>query len=342
MTIYIFINILSLILGYICQKKDIEKFYIFIMIIIFTIISTLRFAIGFDYFAYENIFNNISSSNLEKGFLIFSSSIYKIFKGNYRIFLLISSSIINSITLIWIYKFSKYKWISIYLYTSFQFFAYSMNLIRQSMALSIFLISYKYLIERNFFKYIFFVIFASTFHKSVLIMIPFYFIFNIKITKKYIFLITTFFVILYINFDNLIYTFSEFLEYSKYFNSIYWQANSIKYIILPSIYLIIILLNTKKLIFLNAKNNILINTCIYNFFINLFITKHFIIERLSIYFFIFSLILIPEILDTNKVKKIIITLIIITIGGGYLLFATNEGFHNVYPYRSIFDKSKSY
>ena len=98
----------------------------------------------------------------------------------------------------------------------------------------------------------------------------------------------------------------------------------------------------------DIQRSLYINSAIYNFIINLFITKHFILERFSVYPFAISLIAIPEIIYSyrRKGKKqttsyYCVLILFILYGIAYFLFAAYKGFHNVYPYISLLDKSHS-
>ena len=88
--------------------------------------------------------------------------------------------IISFITLfgicVFVYKYSSIKWMSILLFISLGFYYTSFNMIRQFIAIAIVMLSYKYLIEKNFLKFFMIVLCASLFHMSALIFIPFYFI----------------------------------------------------------------------------------------------------------------------------------------------------------------------
>lgn len=343
---------------YDCNKNNMSKI-IFLVIsgILLTLISTLRYGIGFDYFSYKNIFKEISNVNIFEIRDVYSSEILYAYinkfisylGGNYLVFLLFINIFVYSSIIWFIYKYSKNFYISIFIFITFQFFAHSMNLLRQTLSLAIFLFSYQFIVKRKFIPYILILFLGFLFHKSIIFLIPMYFILNLKFNIKSFIIISALSIILYIFTDDI---FSFFIKnllniYSNYENTIYWKANSFKYIIFQSFYFIFVVIFSNKLTKINYKNNILINTAFYTFLTNIFITKHFIFERFSIYMFIFSIILLPEILDiyknNYKERKMYYFLlsVIILIGLSYIVFASSEGFHNVYPYRSIFDKAIS-
>ena len=61
-----------------------------------------------------------------------------------------------------------------------------MTVVRQMMAMSITLLSYEYILKRNFIKFSIVIFFASLFHYSALIMVVFYFAVNYLSRIKYI------------------------------------------------------------------------------------------------------------------------------------------------------------
>ena len=97
--------------------------------------------------------------------------------------------------------------------------------------------------------------------------------------------------------------------------------------------------------------SVYINSAVYHFIISLFITKHFILERFAVYPFAFSLIAIPEIISSYEDKKERgrkpfltyhrVLLLFLLFGGAYFAFAALFGFHHVYPYTGLWDKSIS-
>lgn len=354
MMIYYLLIISLLILGYyLCEfKKSDKNILIFLGIssILLIAISTLRYSIGFDYFSYDSLFKKISMLNFKEIttqyknlFLIYAymNKLVSLMGGNYISFLLIVNTIITTIIMWFIYNYSKMAWISIFIYITFQFFAHSMNLFRQSIAATLFLIAYPLILKRKFILYTILILFISSIHMSALILIPLYFLINIRFNYKSMIMITFIAFLIYI-FDEQIFNIiinHIHPNFARYKDLFYWQGNSVKYIILPSLYFLCTLLFKAKLN--QNQSNILINTSFYTFIIYIYITKHFIIERFSIYVFLFSIILIPEIInsfESNKVYKNLAIAITLIIGINYFMFAVNEGFHHVYPYISIFQK----
>ena len=122
-------------------------------------ISGFRYGVGTDYFNYEYIFKNISLNNISAEFSYdFLSIFIKKFFSNAQIIFLVTSFIILMLFFISIPKYSKRYELSIFLFITMYHFYYSMNIVRQYIAISIVLYGIRYIFSENF-KNIYFVLF---------------------------------------------------------------------------------------------------------------------------------------------------------------------------------------
>ena len=322
-------------------SEDTNDIWMIVVFFLFIYTATLRYGIGFDYHSYESIFYNIQNLNmvemlqyhLEYGYVLLNK-VVSLVGGDYRIFLFVTAMIINGLVFYVIKKHSSDVWLSILIYLCLQHFAFTMNLMRQGLAFAIVFFSYHFLVNREIRKYVITILIASSFHMSALIMLPFYYILQLKHSKKNIILISSVIIGIFINFDFfmglLVGTFFE--KYHNYIGSnVYWNGNSWKYLVFPiAIYGISYL----PIIFKKVQiDDILMNYSYYTFVFSVMIAQHFILERLSIYFSIQLLILLPK---TEKNRYL--SLGVILVCTGYFIFGYMEGFHNVYPYYSMLDK----
>lgn len=170
-------------------EKDTSKLFSIIIIVILLLIAGLRYETGVDWRAYSSTFEssvpiNEITSSLGRD-LIFSSpdygycllmSIVKYFGGSIQTVFFI----VSFITYFFLYKsidfFSNGKTTSLFVYFSVVFFVLDMSGLRQSLALSIFFYSIKYIYSKSFFKFIFLVLLAGSFHWSAYLLIFLYFI----------------------------------------------------------------------------------------------------------------------------------------------------------------------
>ena len=323
-----------------------------IVLLLLIVISTARYGIGFDFYSYEKVFYSIAQTPLvdilcreafhtvEFGFVVLTKVISMIC-ADYTFFIGAVAIIINSLIFSRIRKYSADIWFSILLYLSLQQFAFTMNLTRQAISFAIVFYSYSFLKERNWLKYLFGILLASLFHISALIVIPCYLFAHMKCTLKNAAILNCIFIFFYCTFDWYIefIVLSFFSDYAGYIDShIYWNGNSFIYAIFP-----LIIYVTTCLLFHWNKNyvhNILMNYSFFSFVFSVLITKHFIIERFSIYFSIHLILLIPELISccNSEKRKNIASVFILLICTFYYIFAYHEGFHEIYPYFSVFDK----
>ncbi|GGD01197.1 EpsG family protein [Enterococcus wangshanyuanii] len=159
-----------------------------ILYIVLVVAPAIRYRVGTDYSVYlskqiPEVLQGIPNSVefLYKGVIHLGNSF-----GNYQWIFVITHVIIILFTLVAIIRDSKNYWISIIVLFGSGFFNYSMNIMRQSIAISIFLFSIHYLVRKENRKYIFWIIVATLFHKTSIIYFALLFLKKIKLSWKQI------------------------------------------------------------------------------------------------------------------------------------------------------------
>lgn len=180
------------------SKKSSFLFVIFsaLLLILFSTfrqyISNGAYA-GNDYFSYNNWFNLIENLKLS----VFNDFLFNILMliikryFNSFIFFLFVVAIFQIYA---IYKFayenSDDYFYCIYVFLAFGIYDLGLSAIRQFIALSFFLLSFKQIKDKKFFKYFIYIILASMFHSSAIILLLVYPFINVNISiKKKIFLL---------------------------------------------------------------------------------------------------------------------------------------------------------
>ena len=166
------------------SKKYHDKRILYFSAIVLILYSTFRAYIpgaivGNDYNSYNIWYNDISiKSALSLNNFLFNLLMIttKILFNNYDVFIFASSLLL----IISVYYFSikvidddRYD-MAIFVFLSFGIYDLSMSAIRQWFAGSLFLISIKFIKERNFKKYAIFMIIASLFHNSAIVLLLVY------------------------------------------------------------------------------------------------------------------------------------------------------------------------
>lgn len=303
------------------NRKFNKRMYTFICALGLFLISSLRSiyfttdVIGY-VTAYER-FKTIDFVHFLNNFTIkekdpFFDLISKVFVEcgiNYRWWLIIIAALFCFSIYFIVYKYSSNIFLSYIMLISLGYFYFSLSGLRQTVALSIILFSYKYLKNRNFKKFFLIVIFASLFHASAIIFLLIYPISNMKVDFKSIIIILFFLIIAYTCKYQIIKILSFMNigdKYSYYIDSGTTLTIS-GFLIQFSIYLFC-LKYKKDLIKLNKKNVILYNLLFVGVIFQSFAAVIAEFFRISMYFSIFGIILLPKAINIEKNKKLRICL----------------------------------
>lgn len=296
------------------SRVKIEK----IIILLLSILSGIRYSTGTDYFNYEKIYidikNGILRTDIEFGYYLLNLLVSTL-ELHYNVVLFICSFIylfgINNI--IDRYIGGKNKWISIFLWLStFNFYFFSLSIVRQSVSIYIFMFSLKYIQKKKIIKFIFCIFLGAFFHKSIILLIPFYYFANLK-KKETVFIFMPFFIFILSRKNFLIEILNKIYPkvsiYIELFNKTDTSYNSI---LLSIVYLIITYYFKKKN---KCKQNDILYSGVYAFLIiRIMVGSGYglIFYRMIQYFGIFIIILVPIILD-NIYAKVIKTIGIISL-----------------------------
>ena len=190
--VYILLPPILLISGMILCREKLGKAgraaYCAIFGLLMFTVSALRYNVGTDYKAYRTIFEGLITRELgefgtdrhEKGYTV-TLKILSDAYDDYRIMFALIALIYAVAISIWIYRNSARPEVSGTAFVMYGMMFYSMNFLRQYTAAVIVLYSYEYLKKKDFLRFLAMVLFATCFHWSALIMIPMYFILQIRI-----------------------------------------------------------------------------------------------------------------------------------------------------------------
>ena len=135
-------------------SKSRAKIYLCLVFVMMITISGFRaFSVGADTKVYVNVFYNIRNINLMKsrfeiGFLKYVEILHHI-SENAGILLIVSSAICIGAACVFTYKFSKNPMLSMMLYILLGAYFSQMNVMRQSIALSLMEVSFMVLLKNN-------------------------------------------------------------------------------------------------------------------------------------------------------------------------------------------------
>lgn len=335
MLTYVCVNISIITLAFFCfsiirypltingNNKDMrETLFITISFLILLIIAGFRGDFTSDYKNYTELFHYFNNFRLmdivkedfyqEIGYVVLNK-IIGIFSNNQVYLMLITSFIILMLIYKEIIRESSCIWLSILLFINVGAYYTSFNITRQIIASAIIFTGSKYLYDRNFIKYLWYIILASLFHKTSLIMILFYFVLNIRIDKKYLIsiLITTIVSLISIN---VIIKIIQIFFYSGYNYGM--NGLNLTSVVIPLAILTFILGHINLVNNTAVKYNIWVNSALYYAFFSVLGLKVQMIQRLTEFFNPYVLLLIPSIItgiDDDYLKSIYIFAIVVML-----------------------------
>lgn len=180
--LYIFIIILLFVL---CYHYDYQghkvhriEWYLFIWLI-FVFVAGLRYRIGVDTVRYMMGFDELpdlmeykdfdfESTRYGRAYLLLNAIVKTLF-SNFVAIQFVLAIIVNGVIFNFIYKNTKHIFLAILFYFIFQYFNYNFEILRESCAISIFLISWPYFVKKKWWSYYICCAIAILFHPSALI-----------------------------------------------------------------------------------------------------------------------------------------------------------------------------
>lgn len=343
-----------------CINRKLDGLFFNVWLFILFFISAFRYETGNDWYTYERIFdlsldiktlfNNPTYylfflRDIEIGYRIFNSLV-KNFGGSLQTVFFITGFFSFISLKKFIERNSNHKTLSLLIYYSLFFFNFNMSIIRQGIALSIFLLSFNLIQDRKFFKYVLMIGLASLFHVSSLILFPIYFIGKLKFSKNtYILVFIIGLLIRIVGFDLLgivikilpHFILGDLLVYmtpNNYMNLI--SFGNIERLIM--IFLIFRFGN--YIINVKGNSNIFLNLYLIYVMINLvFFKNEVLVSRIRFYFEISYIIILPIYIDVFKKnidKAIILSCIFIFSIIPIITFLSGDINNKLYnPYQNL-------
>ena len=203
-----------------------------------------------------------------------------------------------------IYKYSDEAFLSIVVFVSLGYFTFGLTGLRQSLAFSFILFSYQYLRERKLYPFLVLIFFAAIFHSSSLIFVIAYPIANMKINWKQVSGVSAAIVISYF--------FAGFFR--RIVSTLGWTdiikgyaereiTLSIAGFLLQLVILLFCLYYKKNVLEKDEKDIVLYNLLFLGLTFQGFAIVIAEMFRVSMYFSIFSIILIPKAIMSEKDGK---------------------------------------
>ena len=350
MAYYVIAMLISVLISQFIKKKygfETKKtFKMFISLLPLTLISALRYQVGWDYKNYTEGFIIVGYWNNhhygELGFELLIKLLYVLTKDPISLFIVMSTLTAYFFSLCYKeYGKEKYTSMYIFLYVLTRYYFCSLNIIRQALAMMIVLYALHYIAEKKYFKYALLVFLAFEIHKLSILYLPLGFILNMNFKKKKsIFLLTMTLPIIVV----ILYLFLNGSSYMNYFNNMFGNDGTLVYselIICVSI-LFSIFIGKNKYDDTNKMYKIFFNM---ELLVLLFSLLSFLlptVDRIIWYLSVQNIFLIPLILENisrNRDRLVSGVLIFVSL----LIVFLNQTViksdsYAILPYNSIFNK----
>ena len=315
---YIFIVVAASLLASISVNKrnqTIRYVPAFLSFSIVFIIAAFRYNVGSDYYGYIRIFNEISNNSLswaltslrtEPLYGVLNWGIYTVFSEHIWIFI-VTSLITHGLIFTAIYR-NRHLFnvgLAVFIYLLSYYFGF-FTTVRSALAASIIFWAYKYLVNKNVYKYFFSVFVAIGFHYTAVIMIPVWFLINTTPKNgrlKYGVIVGLTLIVLLL----FPYILEVMLEGTKYYSYLLGSRfgnlqSGLNQIILISPLIVLIMLYYKRLYYKSKmENSVYLQLFFIGSLFTLFTLWLGILDRMTTYLMLSQILIIPQILRlTNK------------------------------------------
>jgi len=243
-----------------------------------------------------------------------------------------------------IYHFSTNVWFSVFLLMTFAFYNLSIHLVRQFLTIAIFFYGYKYILNKNFIKYILAMLVAFSIHNSAILFLPLYlfalFNYDRRAMLKFFVILSIFLFNFYFIFGLIVTFFPRYLVYLDQESMFRFTGASYIAISMSALLLgIVVIFKTKNNKMLNLEFTMILFSLILtiiaaNGFFNLL--------RFAFYFQIFSIIFIPRcisLINNAKIRTISYLFVALTSIAFYTFtLSTGAGVGGTVPYVFFFNE----
>lgn len=278
-----------------------------------TLVSGLRVSVGYDYDAYAAFFQSIHAQGLpaflvenprmEPGLFLLMAPIARLTDNPQWMFLAVAA-LCSGLLLLFIRRYvpPRYVWVSVYAFVGLTFFYGTMNLMRQSVAGLIALFCYPFAREKKWAPYFVLLLAAALFHRSALVLLPLYWIARLPAGRVSLCAYGAVGTALYFGITPLLRMVTRYI-YTSYdpASSMLMQPGSISYVIVPALLFGFAVLLRRPLLEKDRRNSVFFHAGALTLLCYVLMTRHFLVERLAIYFFLPVIWLLPQALEVLEI-----------------------------------------
>ena len=324
------------------QKSSGKSFVIFSFALIIIFQALRKSTVGVDIETYLSFFERLASDSVDNFLLLYSgveigflyyNKLISVFTLDHQIFLgIISATIFIPIAYV-IYKNSSNFYLSVIYLITLGIYNFTFSGLRQSIAIGFTFLSYEFIKRKQWVRFLLIILLAMTFHTSALVFLPAYLIYNIKIKKKHFFLVLGI-ISLIVIFKSFLLRFIVLNSLEKYSNQILLESTGAYtlFFVMLTIFIISLLSKgkTNNPVSLNAFSNFMLMAVI----IQISASESQLSMRAGYYYYLFTILLLPEIITafSGKKEKNILGVISVLLCLGYYYLTTNTTLLNPFTF----------
>ena len=290
-------------------------------------LSSLRIGIGNDYWTYRYNFLHIISGDTKVSYEIGFKVLVKVLQGlfgydNYRVVFAFMAFLTCAFFVKGLFDNSDWFAVSFFLFMANGFYFMSFTNVRYYFAVAVCLYAMKFLFRKDYVKFVFWILFAAFFHKSVLLTIPVFLVaYYLKWSRKTLWLIPVSCAVLAlgkVGVRRLVFLFYPFYE-----GDLILDVESVSYVNIAKCLAVLVFafIYYKKAIQGNPKAETLFNLNLFALIIYSF--GYYIPEtsRVCNYMVISHVFLLPTVLKSieNRKQRLFFTGAVLVCYGAYLL-----------------------
>lgn len=306
------------------------------------LVSAFRYYTGVDYAGYVRIFQNVLDGKdiyAETGFE-WLNKLVAFYSDNVQWIFAITAAFALGLIFWGIYRYSPNPALSVFLFVTMGYYFSSFNILRQYMAISMIFVSLKFIKEKKFWRFLAVILVGMLFHKTAIIMLPFYFLVRLRLKQSYL-LILTLCGLALTPFRDKLSAFVVGTFYPHYAETGVAQPLStsefIYYLVVFGA-VIFLCMKYREKFFEDEYNLILFNCVFYSFLIYLCLSFIPEVNRLAVYLEFFVILLIPRLFAAEENAKVRRFYTVFTGAAFLLFFAVSVGVmgrYNVLPYQTV-------
>lgn len=232
------------------------------------------------------------------------TKLIQIFSGSYQFFLMFIAILFMMLMGRWIYKYSKDPCISFIIFSCLFYSFFAITGHRQTIATALVVfIGYEFIQKHKLLPYLILCLLAATVHISCLMFIPFYFLYDLKLTKKKLCVFCAIAFAIPTILSRLLVPIAALFNYDHYLGDDMFVGGTFTYTTLLTLILLAGLLLKDKMIKVNVRVNHFLNAVIWAVLFSLmtFVAQGFM--RVQQYYALFIMLLIPEIVASLKKRE---------------------------------------